>query len=131
MSYTQTNYETLFVELLEAIRDTYCLYVILGKVPFIEDPGVPGSNVFSNVTFEEFKTFYETVTEHATLARKAKDETDDDEALTLWRQVMGPRFPAAAGANKSLAATLVRPAVGVGLTFPATPVLPNKPSGFA
>ena len=131
MSYPQTNYETLFVELLEAIRDTYGLYVILGKVPFIEDPGVPGSNVFSNVTFEEFKTFYETVTEHATLARKAKDETDDDEALSLWRQVMGPRFPAPAGANKSLAATLVRPAVGVGLTFPATPVLPNKPSGFA
>ncbi|MES3013184.1 MAG: hypothetical protein V4750_05555 [Pseudomonadota bacterium] len=53
------------------------------------------------------------------------------EALKLWRQVMGPRFPAAAGASKSLAATLVRPLAGVGLTFPATPVLPHKPGGFA
>jgi hypothetical protein len=131
MSYTQTNYETLLVELLEAIRDAYGLYVVLGQVPFLEDPGVPGSNVFSNVTFDEFKTFYDSVAEHATLARQAKDETDDEEALKRWRRVMGPRFPAAAGASKSLAATLVRPVVGVGLTFPATPVLPNKPSGFA
>jgi hypothetical protein len=39
--------------------------------------------------------------------------------------------PAAAGASKSLAPSLLRPAVGAGLTFPATTVLPNKPSGFA
>ena len=79
MNYSQANYETLFVEVLEAIRDTYAIYVALGQVPFLEDPGVPGSNVFSNVTFDEFKTFYDKVKEHAALARKAKDETDDDD----------------------------------------------------
>lgn len=131
MSYSQVNYQTLFVEVLEGIRDAYSVHVLLGQVPFVEDPGVPGSNVFSNVTFDEFKTFYDMVKEHAALARKAKNETDDDEALKQWRAILGPRFPAAAGATKSAASSLLRPAVGAGLTFPATPVLPNKHAGFA
>ncbi|MDN7919229.1 hypothetical protein QZM99_14160 [Burkholderia gladioli] len=131
MSYSQVNYQTLFVEVLEGIRDAYSVHVLLGQVPFVEDPGVPGSNVFSNVTFDEFKTFYDMVKEHAALARKAKNETDDDEALKQWRAILGPRFPAAAGATKSAASSLLRPAVGAGLAFPATPVLPNKHAGFA
>lgn len=131
MSYSQVNYETLFVEVLEGIRDAYSLQVLLAQVPFVEDPGVPGSNVFSNVTIEEFKIFYDMVKEHAALARKAKNETDDDEAQRQWRAILGPRFPAAAGVSKSAASSLLRPAVGAGLTFPATPVLPNKHAGFA
>lgn len=135
MNYTQTNYETLFVELLEAVRDSYALHVALGMVPNIDDPGVRGNNVFSNVTAEEFKTFYNKVKEQASLARKAKDEADDAEALKLWRQVLGPRFPASAGntrnAESSALNSLLRPAAGVGLTFPASPVFPNKPGGFA
>ncbi|OAK60203.1 hypothetical protein A3K87_24105 [Variovorax paradoxus] len=130
MDYNQKNYETLFVELLETIRDTYRYYALLGQVPHLEDPGVPGSNVFSNVTAEEFKTFYDKLEEHADLARKAKDETDDTEALRLWRSVMGSRFPAAAPA-RALGSSLIRPAIGVGLTFPSMPVFPNKPGGFA
>lgn len=131
MSYTETNYETLFVELLEVIRDAYALYVGIGAVPFLEDPGVPGNNVFSNVTADEFKTFYDKVKEMAGLARKAKNETDDTEALKLWRDVLGPRFPASAAASKSGSNSLLRPAVGLGLTFPAAPVFPNTPGGFA
>ena len=131
MNYSQANYETLFVEVLEAVRDNYAIYVALSQVPFLEDPGVPSSNVFSNVTFDEFKTFYAKVKEHAALARKAKDEIDDDEALKQWRSILGQRFPAAAGASKAFASSLLRPAVGAGLTFPATPVLPNKHAGFA
>lgn len=134
MSFSETNYETLFVTLLEAIRDAYGFYIAVGTVPYLEDPGVPGNNVFSAVTADEFKTFYSKVNEHAALARKAKDEKDDDEALKLWRQVFGPRFPASAAAKKlasGLANNLLRPAVGVGLTFPAAPVYPNKPGGFA
>lgn len=133
MNYFQASYETLFVELLEAIRDSYGVYVLLGAVPYVEDPGVPGSNVFSNVTPEEFKTFYNKVKDHAELARKAKNKSDDEEALKLWRLVLGGRFPASTSAKSvaSLASSLVRPAVGAGLTFPAMPVLPNKPGGFA
>lgn len=134
MNYYQANYETLFVELLEAIRDAYGLHVLLGTVPHVEDPGVPGNNVFSNVTAGEFTTFYNKIKGQAELARKAKNESDDAEALKLWRQVLGPRFPASAAAKKSevsAASSLLRPAAGVGLTFPAAPVYPNKPGGFA
>jgi len=133
MSFFETNYETLFVSLLEAIRDAYGFYVALGTVPYLEDPGVPGNNVFSAVTAEEFKTFYDKVKEHAELARKAKNETDDDEALKLWRQVLGSRFPASASTRSSsgLAGSLLRATVGAGLTFPVAPVYPNKPGGFA
>jgi hypothetical protein len=129
MSYSETNYETLFVNLLETIRDTYSWYVRNSIVPFLEDPSVPGSNVFSTVTTEEFKTFFDAVEEHAALARRAKNETDSEKALALWRRVMGNRFPASA--TRSVAATLMRPAAGVGLSFPSKAVIPNKPAGFA
>lgn len=133
MSYSEANYETLFVTLLETIRDAYSAYVTVGMVPYLDDPGVPGNDVFSAVTAEEFKTFYKKVEEHATLARKAKSETDQDEALKLWRQVLGSRFPASAAqrSTSGLANSLLRPAVGLGLTFPAAAVVPNKPGGFA
>ncbi|KQX01105.1 hypothetical protein ASC94_00150 [Massilia sp. Root418] len=134
MSYSETSYETIFASLLEAIRDSYRGYVTLGMVPFLEDPGVPGNNVFSAVTADEFKTFYNKVEEHASLAREAHNEADDEKALKLWRKVLGPRFPASAAAQRStsgLANSLLRPAVGVGLTFPAAQVLPNKLDGFA
>lgn len=131
MKYRDAAYETLFVELLEAIRDAYSLHILLKRVPFLEDPGVPGNNVFSNVNFEEFETFYEKLKEHAALAREAKNQEDDDEQLKLWRTIFGQRFPASAS-PRSLASTLLRPALGAGLAFPAAPVYPaNKPAGFA
>ncbi len=130
MNYTENNYETIFVDLLETIRDAYDWYAENGSVPFIRDPAVPANNVFSNVTAAEFKRFYNKVKAHAALARKAKNESDNDKALALWREVFGNRFPSAAN-NKTAASSLLRPAVGAGLTFPSTPVLPNKPSGFA
>lgn len=133
MSYIETNLETLFVTLLATIRDAYYLTVILGQVPSLEDPGVPGNNVFSAVTADEFKTFYNKLSEQAALARKAKDETDDKETLRLWREVLGSCFPASASQRSAseIATSLLRPAVGAGLTFPATAVYPNKPGGFA
>ena len=129
MSSTEESYGTLFVEFLEAVRDNYGLHVLLGQVPFIEDPAVPGNNVFSNVTSSEFKTFYDKASKHAALAREAMNEKDADTALEKWREVFGPCFPTANGSAK---AGLVLPAIaGAGLSFPPTPVRPNTPSGFA
>lgn len=131
MDYKETNYEKLFVDLLETIRDSY----EVDEVPYLEDPGVPGNNVFSAVTVDEFNTFYEKVQEHAVLARKALDEADKDEALKLWRKVLGERFPQSTAPKSTRSndksSSLIRPALGAGLTFPATPVFPNKPGGFA
>lgn len=134
MNYFEESHERLFVTLVEAIRDAYALTVLLEKVPFVEDPGVPGNNVFSNVKLEEFKKFYDTVNTQANLARKAMNEEDEDKQLELWRKVFGPRFPASGksrAASASVVPSLLKTAVGAGLTFPATPVLPNKPAGFA
>lgn len=134
MNYFEEKHEPLFVTLLESIRDAYAVTVLLEKVPFVEDPGVPGNNVFSNVKFEEFKKFYDTVKAQAELARKAVDEKDEDKQLELWRKVFGPRFPASGksrAATAGLGSSLLKGAVGAGLTFPSTPVLPNKPAGFA
>ena len=133
MNYTDTNYETLFVKLLESIGDAYWLEALQGTVPNLDDPGVSGNNVFSAVKADEFKTFYDKVKVQATLARKAKDEANSEEALKLWRQVLGSRFPASASSKSTSGSShsLLRAAVGGGLTFPAAPVYPNKPGGFA
>lgn len=129
MSYSEANFEALFVSLLESICDAYQVYVDLGLVPFVEDPGVSGNNVFSNVTVDEFKTFFNKVKEMAAIARQAKNEDDADKALELWRKVFGKRFPASASQRSTN--SLVRSAVGGGLVFPSTPVFPNKPAGYA
>jgi len=130
MSYQKKNYEDLLVELLESVRDAYQWDVDNGKVPFLEDPSVPGSNVFSNVTAGEFKRFHSKVKAFAKTARAAKDEVNADKSLSAWRGVLGGLFPAA-GSKKAEAATLVQSALGVGLTFPSHAVVPNKPAGFA
>lgn len=131
MNYSEKNYETLFVELLEAIRDNYSMYAAAGVLPFIADPAVPANNVFSNVTVDEFKKFYYKVAEHAALARDAKNEQDADAALEKWRKILGSRFPGAA-INKALASSTLQTALGAGLIFPNKPVVPpNKPAGFA
>ena len=135
MDYSESNYEKLFVHLLETISTTYNGYASLNLVPHLEDPGVPGSNVFSTVTTDEFKTFHEKIKEQASIARNALNETDNDKALTLWRQVLGSRFPRSASQRSTnsagIADSLIRPALGLGLTFPSTPIYPNKPGGFA
>jgi hypothetical protein len=134
------GYEELFITLMEKIRDTYSIYVALDMVPNLEDPAVPGNNVFSAVKPEEFKIFHAQVSEDAALAREAFEEDDTDKQLEIWRQIFGPAFPSsnASTAQKSESSSLLRsvvPAAGVarnGLTFPNEPVkLPNKPAGFA
>lgn len=130
MSYAEKHYERLFVGLLEAIRDSYGWYVDFGLVPNIEDPAVPENNVFSNVTADEFAQFYGKVKECAGTARRALEEEDEEKALELWREVLGCRFPAGAPSTAS-ASGLLGATIGVGLTFPARAVVPNKPAGFA
>lgn len=131
MDYSEDNYERLFVTFMEQVADAYRLTATLGGVPHIEDPGVPGNNVFSNVKPDDFRTFYDKVAEHAVKARKALEETDPVKALAAWREVLGPCFPASAATKAGVALSLLRPALAGGLTFPSKPAYPNKPQGFA
>ena len=131
MDYNETSYEELFAKFLESVRDEYGWMVLSGLVPSLEDPSVPGNNVFSRVKAEEFKRFYDMAEAHATLVRRAQRETDSDKALALWQKVFGDRFrkPAQKTSMLRQAATA---STDLGLGFPSIAVVPpNKPAGFA
>jgi hypothetical protein len=130
MDYAENSYEELFVKLLERIVTEYGWLAMAGQVPYLEDPSVPGNNVFSRVKADEFKRFYDMAVSHAALMRRAQKEQDPDKALALWQRVFGDRFRRPAVRAGGLLQTAA--AGGLGLTFPAHAVVPpNKPSGFA
>lgn len=132
MSYSETSYEELFLKLMVSIKDAYWWNAFLGTVPNVPDPSVPGNNVFSHVTPEEFKTFYETVEEHIDLIKKARAEQDETEALKKWRAVFGPCFPSSGTSRSNNNSLLRQAAPAMALTFPSAPIaVPNKPKGFA
>lgn len=61
--------------------------------PFLKDHGVPEHDVFKRISDEEYKEFYDLVTEAALIARKALDSTDKVESIELWRELFGSKFP--------------------------------------
>lgn len=131
MDYKETSYEELFAKFLESVRDEYGWMVLSGLVPSLEDPSVPGNDVFSRVKAEEFKRFYDLAEAHAKLVRRAQRESDADKALEQWQRVFGDRFR-----KPAQKASMLRPAAivsaGLNLGFPAIAVVPpNKPAGFA
>ncbi len=133
MDNNEVHYGELFTKMLENTVRTYGPYFDAGMVPHIEDPGVPGNNVMSNVTFSEFSNFFKVARAHATLARTAMT-TEDGE---IWRTIFGPRFPvtvekATQDSNVKFASVAGMGAVGSGSPqFPNHPVTPNKTKGFA
>ena len=131
MDYYETQYDELFVGVLENIVNRYAWAIDARVVPYIDDPGVPGNSVTDGMTFAAFEGFYSKVRAHAALGRRAQEEQqrDAEKALKIWRQILGSRFPAP---GQSASKNLLRAAVpSQGLTFPNRPVLPKKPAGFA
>ena len=129
MTDTETHYGASFTKCLERIVTEYQFYMALGIVPMISDPAVPANSVTSGISFEDFKSFYDLVCEHAAIARQALDATDQDEATKLWKQLFGSRFPGPPVTKAALLASAAAPPITLG--FPDRPVKPNKPSGFA
>lgn len=129
MDYGETYYGELFVKTLEKIVEKYAVNVLLGTVPTIPDPGVPGNSVTDGISPDAFIGFYNKANAHAELGRKALNETDPEKATELWRQIFGERFPKTEVAkSESLLAAALTPST---LSFPDRPVTPNKPGGFA
>ncbi|MDF2017711.1 MULTISPECIES: hypothetical protein [unclassified Bacillus (in: firmicutes)] len=128
MDKSETKYGELFVKTMEEIVNKYEIYVRLGVVPTIGDPGVPGNSVTDGITFDAFKGFYDKVKLHAEMARKALEETNEDEAVKLWRSIFGPRFPKSKKSSSSFVKSALIPPP---LTFPDRPIEPKKPGGFA
>jgi len=115
---TKRDHAEGFVQLLENIRTKYGTYAALGMVPHLPDPGVPSHNVAHRLSAADFKTFMAKVDGCLPIARKALAEEDIQTSADLWRRVFGSKFPAASATSRAAA-------------FPATPVRPNKPAGFA
>ena len=128
MDYEESNYGELFVGTLEFIVDKYSLDILLESVPHIDDPGVPGNSVTEGVSFSAFRGFYNKVKSHAEKGRKALNEEDNEEALKLWREILGDRFPENGTRSDS---SLLKGAAETELSFPDRAVKPNKPGGFA
>jgi predicted nucleotidyltransferase len=129
MSATEENYPELFTTTMESIVARYAFYHALGMVPSIEDPSVPGNNITSRLSFQEFSAFYKKAQEHAKLARQALGESDVDKAREMWQEIFGKRFPAS---GKRAAESLLSTATAsLDLSFPNHPVVPQKPGGFA
>ncbi|MGA8475515.1 MAG: hypothetical protein WB681_10615 [Candidatus Cybelea sp.] len=130
MDRQETHYGQLFVKTLERIVSKYNLFLSLGMVPNIADPGVPGNSVTSNISLEDFKSFHDLTREHAMTARAALEDPDAEESTRLWRQIFGSRFPS----GQTSKSALLGEAAGssfAGLSFPDHPVVPRKPVGFA
>jgi hypothetical protein len=132
MDYSESHYGELFAKTLEEIVSRYALFMSLGIVPMIADPGVPGNSVTTNVSCEDFRSFYDVAQRHAARARQALQEENVDEMTRVWREIFGQRFPMTAKMAKP-DGLLAAPALGSvpPPVFPNRPVQPNKPAGFA
>lgn len=128
MDRNEAQYGELFVGTLESIVDKYAFYIGLGMVPHIDDPGVSGNSVTTGMSFAAFEGFYNKAKKHAEIGRKALNEEDDEEALKLWRQIFGSRYPSSSTYNTN---SLLKNAIEPSLTFPNRAVEPKKPGGFA
>jgi hypothetical protein len=129
MDFEEIHYGLLFVKTLEGIVSRYQTWMAIDQVPTVFDPGVPGSSITRDISYRDFRSFYDLVQKHAELARLALYEEDPEKMTDLWRKILGPRFPAAMAAKSE---DLLQPAVPApSLVFPDRPVKPNKPAGFA
>lgn len=129
MDYEETYYGELFVKMLERIVEKFRINAVLGTVPHIEDPGVPGHSVTAGMTAPAFKGFYNKVKEHAALGREALGKTDPEEATELWQRIFGKRFPGTK--TTKYESTLAEAVTPSSPRFPDKPVVPKKPRGFA
>lgn len=132
MDYGEIHYGQLFTKTLEGIVSRYAPFVEIDVVPQITDPGVPGNSVTSNISLDEFRSFYDLAKTHAGKARQAIEEDDIDEMTRLWREIFGSRFPSTK-VTKEGKSLLGVPIVAAKpqVEFPDHPVKPKKPAGFA
>lgn len=84
---------------LEGIKREFAGNISQGTTPVLYDHGVD-QDVLKNLSFDEFKAFYERVSEAATLAREALDANTVSESANKWRELFGSKFPPPPGDDK-------------------------------
>lgn len=113
-----SSYPEHIKALFQNLVTNYKAVVDNNQIPFLPDPGNPKHNVAGRVKPEDFKVLYSHIKSALGKIEKACNENDNVKATELWREILGNKFPLAT--NRSVTAT-----------FPKTPVIPNKPAGFA
>jgi hypothetical protein len=62
------------------------------SMPLLEDPSCPGTSFNHRWSEAKFQNFKICISRYAGWARAALSETDDDSAITAWRELFGPDF---------------------------------------
>lgn len=130
----ETHYGECFAQMLENIALQYGSMADDDQKPWIDDPGMPGSNILSKVSITSWKSFISRVRTHATAARRAQTEENVDEATKLWRKLFGDRFKSTvskAATATTMSTFAVAPNAAEAYTFPNEPAAPTSPRGFA
>ena len=99
-------------------------------MPELPDPGLPGQIVKTSMTDDEFSKFLDLLGQALIDARSALDAKTEREAAEQWRKLFGDKFPLPAEESKE-SSLLKAAATPGGLIFPAKPLIPSKPAGFA
>ena len=114
--------ENAFAE-FENFRDT-------GVQPELTDPGLAEQTIKTSMTDDEFSTFLDVLEQALLDARAAAEAKTERAAAEQWRKLFGDKFPLPAEESKS-SSLLKAAAVPSSLSFPARPLIPSKPAGFA
>lgn len=82
------------VEVLSRVATEYKRFVQARSKPALSDYGVPSHDVLSRLEPSEFAAFHRLVEGTAPRALAAFQSDDRSESCTLWREILGDRFPA-------------------------------------
>ncbi|WP_151194774.1 nucleotidyltransferase [Methylophaga frappieri] len=129
ISEIETHYGQLFHDWCQNFLDLYEDDRLFSICPVLEDPAVPGGDILSGVTDEEFCAYYDKVKTHRDNSAKALKEDDEEKACEYWRKIFGERFPKpkqSTNSTKSSAITMSP------LSFTGTEAAPTeRPAKFA
>lgn len=132
--HAETHYGEAFARTLDNIRAAYAFGTHVTQKPFIADPAVSGSDILAKVTEPQWEAFIDKVRVYASIARRAQDAEDMEDATMQWQRVFGNRFKPTAEAAKADAYGGLASALPAshGYSFPDSQADPrNKPRGFA
>jgi hypothetical protein len=124
------SYPELILALLENAFAEFNSFRETGVMPKLADPGLPEQTIKTSMTADEFSSFLDVLEQALVDARDAVEAKTERQAAQHWRKLFGHKFPLPAEESKS-SSLLKAAAVPTGLSFPAKPLIPSKPAGFA
>ncbi len=89
---SKTDYADHFIAVLE---DALASFRTAAGIPQLQDPGLLGNAIRTNMTQEEFAVFLKAMTESLETAKKAYAELNELASSVLWQKIFGKKFPLA------------------------------------